>query len=185
MAVSVALAAVASWQAASWQVGLIVTGGFAVLALVLHGAGMALVRAVRPLSRTRIFALRHAVLSLQRPGNQTRVILLAVGLGAFFVLGVRALQGNLLDEFSIELEQGGPDMFLIDIQQDQAEQVRAFLTSRIPAGAAPPRIIPVLRARVTGVRGAEVNLEDVRAVRERGSLAREYTDHLSRPPREQ
>ncbi len=183
VAVSVALAAVASWQAASLQVGLIVTGGFAVLALVLHGAGMALVRAVRPLSRTRIFALRHAVLSLQRPGNQTRVILLAVGLGAFFVLGVRALQGNLLDEFSIELEQGGPDMFLIDIQQDQAEQVRAFLTSRIPAGAAPPRIIPVLRARVTGVRGAEVNLEDVRAVRERGSLAREYTDHLSRSPR--
>jgi putative ABC transport system permease protein len=40
----------------------------------------------------------------------------------------------------------------------------------------------VLRARVTGVRGAEVNLDDVRAVRERGSLAREYTityrDHL-------
>ena len=182
LAVSVALAAVASWQAASLQVGLIVTGGFGALALILHGAGVALVTSVRPLARTRIFALRHAVLSLQRPGNQTRVILLAVGLGAFFVLGVRAVQGNLLDEFSIELEQGGPDMFLIDIQQDQVEQVRGFLTSRIPAGAAPPRMIPVLRARVTGVRGAEVNLDDVQAVRERGSLAREYTityrDHL-------
>ena len=182
VAVSVALAAVASWQAASLQVGLIVTGGFGALALILHGAGVALVTAVRPLARTRNFALRHAVLSLQRPGNQTRVILLAVGLGAFFVLGVRAVQGNLLDEFSVDLEQGGPDMFLIDIQQDQAEPVRAFLTARIPAGAAPPRVIPVLRARVTGVRGAEVNLDDVRAVRERGSLAREYTityrDHL-------
>ena len=42
------------------------------------------------------FPLRHAVLSLRRPGNQTRVILLAVGLGCFFVLGVRALQQNLL-----------------------------------------------------------------------------------------
>ena len=182
VAVSVALAAVASWQAASLQVGLIVTGGFGALALILHGAGVALVKSVRPLSRTRVFALRHAVLSLQRPGNQTRVILLAVGLGAFFVLGVRAVQGNLLDEFAVELEQGGPDMFLIDIQQDQAEQVRGFLTARIPAGAAPPRVIPVLRARVTGVRGAEVNLDDVQAVRERGSLAREYTityrDHL-------
>lgn len=182
VAVSVALAAVASWQAASLQVGLIVTGGFGVLALVLHGAGVALVKGIGPLSRTRIFALRHAVLSLQRPGNQTRVILLAVGLGTFFVLGVRALQGNLLDEFSVELEEGGPDMFLIDIQQDQSEQVRAFLTARMPPGSAPPRVIPVLRARVTGVRGAEVNLDGVRAVRERGSLAREYTvtyrDHL-------
>jgi putative ABC transport system permease protein len=181
-AVSAALAAVASWQAASVEVGLIVSGGFAAIALLLHGAGMGLVRAIKPLTRTRIFALRHAVLSLRRPGNQTRVILLAVGLGAFFVLGVRALQGNLLSEFSLELEQGGPDMFLIDIQQDQVDQVRAFLSERIAPGSEPPRVIPVLRARVTGVRGSEVTLENVQDVRGRGSLAREYTvtyrDHL-------
>ena len=180
--VSLALAAVASWQAASVQVGLIVMGGFAAVALVLHAAGLALVWAIRPLSRTRVFAVRHAVLSLQRPGNQTRVILLAVGLGAFFVLGVRALQSNLLEEFAVELQQGGPDMFLIDIQQDQTEPLRAFLSERIAPGSEPPRLIPVLRARVTAVRGAEVNLETVRDVRGRGSLGREYTityrDHL-------
>jgi putative ABC transport system permease protein len=180
--VGLALIAVASWQAASWQVGLIVCGGFAVLALLLHGAGVGLVRAVRPLARTRVFALRHAVLSLQRPGNQTRVILLAVGLGAFFVLGVRALQSNLLDEFAINLQEGGPDMFLVDIQQDQVESLRSFLRGRLPAGTPEARLIPVLRARVTGVKGAEVNLESYRDVRGRGSLGREYTityrDHL-------
>lgn len=180
--VGVALAAVASWQAASLDVGLMVSGGFAAIALLLHGAGIGLVKAVRPLARTRIFALRHAVLSLQRPGNQTRVILLAVGLGAFFVLGVRALQSNLLSEFSLELEQGGPDMFLIDIQQDQVEQVRAFLSQRIAPGSEPPRVIPVLRARVTGVRGADVSFENGQDTRGRGSLRREYTityrDHL-------
>ncbi|MBA2303346.1 MAG: ABC transporter permease [Acidobacteria bacterium] len=182
VAVSLALIAVASWQAASLQVGLIVCGGFGAIALVLHGAGMVLVGAIRPLSQTRLFALRHAVLSLQRPGNQTRVILLAVGLGAFFVLGVRALQSNLLEELSIELNEGGPDMFLVDIQQDQVEPVRAFLNSRITPGFALPRLIPVLRARVTAVRGAEVNLETFQDVRGRGALAREYTityrDHL-------
>ena len=72
----------------------------------------------------------------RRPGNQTRVVLLAVGLGTFFVLGVRALQSNLLDEFSVELDKGGPDMFLIDIQQDQVERVRAFLTDRAATGSA-------------------------------------------------
>jgi putative ABC transport system permease protein len=180
--VTLALVAVAAWQAASLEVGLIVSGGFAALALLLHGAGMALVRLIRPLASVRIFAMRHAVLSLQRPGNQTRVILLAVGLGVFFVLGIRALQSNLLDEFSIELEQGGPDMFLIDIQQDQVADLRTFLSERIDPGSAPPRLIPVLRARVTGVRGAEVNLESYEDVRGRGSLGREYTityrDHL-------
>ncbi|MBA2260052.1 MAG: ABC transporter permease [Acidobacteria bacterium] len=180
--VSAALVGIASWQAASVRVGLIVCGGFAGVALLLLGAGALMVRAVRPLARTRIFALRHAVLGLRRPGNQTRVVLLAVGLGTFFVLGVRALQSNLLDEFSLELDRGGADMFLIDIQQDQVERVRAFLADRIAPGSAPARLIPVLRARVTGVRGREVNLDNFQDVRGRGSLAREYVityrDHL-------
>ena len=180
VAVSLSLLAIAAWQAASLTVGAIVCTGFAGVALVLHLGGMGLVRAVRPLSTAPWFPLRHAVRSLRRPGNQTRVILLAVGLGSFFVLGVRALQTNLLEEFALELDRGGPDMFLIDIQQDQVDGVRAFLNER--AGAIPPRIIPVLRARVTGVRGREVNLESFQDVRGRGSLGREYVityrDHL-------
>ena len=180
--VAVALVVVASWQASSFTVGVIVCGGFAGLALLLHGAGVALVRALRPLARARHFAVRHAVMSLQRPGNQTRVILLAVGLGAFFVLGVRALQSNLLEEFSLDIQKGGPDMFLVDIQQDQVESLRPFLAQQGTPGAGDVRLIPVLRARVTAVKGAEVNLENYEDVRGRGSLAREYTityrDHL-------
>ena len=60
----------------------------------------------RPLALARWFPLRHAVIGLRRPGNQTRVILLAVGLGSFFVLGVRALQSNLVANFSLEAQRG-------------------------------------------------------------------------------
>jgi putative ABC transport system permease protein len=169
--VSAALIAVAAWQAASLPVALVVCGGFAGISLILHGVGALVVRAVRPLAAAPYFPLRHAVVSLRRPGNQTRVILLAVGLGTFFVLGVRALQANLLAQFSMQLQQGGADMFLIDIQQDQVDGVRGFFKT---AGLAEPRLIPVLRARVTGVRGAEVNLESYADVRGRGGLGREY-----------
>jgi putative ABC transport system permease protein len=176
--VSAALVAVAAWQAASLRVGLVVSLGFAGIAFILHLAGMALVRAVRPLATARWFPLKHAVIGLRRPGNQTRVILLAVGLGSFFVLGVRALQSNLLSEFSINLQRGGADMFLIDVQQDQVDGMRTFLTGR----AASFTLIPVLRARVTAVKGREINLENYQDVRGRGSLAREYVityrDHL-------
>jgi putative ABC transport system permease protein len=170
--VSVALVGVAAWQAASLQAGAIVCLGFAGIAIVLHVAGAALVRAIAPLAAAPWFPLRHAVVSLRRPGNQTRVILLAVGLGSFFVLGVRALQTNLLAEFSLDVGRAGADLFLIDIQQDQAEGVRAFLRQRAPDGNG--KLVPVLRARVTGVRGRDVNLESYSDVRGRGSLAREY-----------
>ena len=46
------------------------------------------------------------MLHLSRPGNQTRVILLAVGLGSFFIIGVRALQASLLEEFSLASTRG-------------------------------------------------------------------------------
>jgi putative ABC transport system permease protein len=172
--VSAALVGLTSWQASSLRVGLIVCAGFTALALVLQLTGRLLVRAVSPLASARSFPLRHAVLHISRPGNQTRVILLAVGLGAFFIVGVRALQANLLQEFSVESTANGPDMFLMDVQRPQVDQVRAFLTD--PAhGAGQFRLLPVLRARVTGVNGRETNLESYEDVRARGSLSREYT----------
>jgi putative ABC transport system permease protein len=172
--VSAALVAVASWQAASLRVGLSVCLGFAVLAVVLVYAGRLLVTLVAPLSNAPSFPLRHAVLHLSRPGNQTRVILLAVGLGAFFIVGVRSLQASLLAEFSIQVSADAADMFLLDVQRGQADGMRAFLND--PAnGAGSWKLLPVLRARVTGVSGRVTTLETFEEVRARGSLGREYT----------
>jgi len=180
--VSAALVAVASWQAASVRVGLYVCGGFAGIAVVLHLVSSGVVRAVRPIAHARWFPLRHAVLSLGRPGNQTRVILLAVGIGSFFVIGVRSLQANLLQQFTLELGSSGADMFLIEILPSQASDVRAFLDARKAPGSGEPRLIPVLRARVTGVRGHATNLETYDDVRRQGPMSREFTityrDHL-------
>lgn len=172
--VGLALVAVAAWQGGSLRVGLIVCGGFVLVAGVLWAAGWVLVKATRPLRHARLFAVRHAALHIDRPGNQTRLVLLAVGLGCFFIVGVRAVQSNLLGQFSFDLAADTPDMFLIDIQQDQAGPIQAFLGSRVPE-AGRPRLLPVLRARVVGVRGQEVNLDSIEEVRGRGSLAREYT----------
>jgi putative ABC transport system permease protein len=177
--VSMALAAVASWQAGSGRVGGIVTLALAGIAVVVVGAGAGLVRAVAPLSWSRRFAIRHAVINLRRPGNQTRVILMAVGLGAFFVIGVRVIQANLLREIAIELGEDAPDMFLVDVQQDQTAGIRALMLDRTRIE---PKLVPVLRARVVGVRGRDVNLDSYEDVRGRGSLGREYVityrDHL-------
>jgi len=169
--VTAGVVALAGWQAASWRVGAAVCGGFAVLAGVLQLAGWLLVKTTRPLQRSRHFALRHAVLHLNRPGNQTRVVLLAVGLGSFFLVGVRAVQSNLLREFAIEAGANAPDMFLIDVQRDQAQELHAFLRERT---GSEPRLLPVLRARITQVRGKATNLDDIEDVRGRGPLSREY-----------
>jgi putative ABC transport system permease protein len=169
--IGAALTAVAVWQADALDAGLYVSAGLAVVALALASAGGALVRLVRPLASSRRFALRHAVISLGRPGNQTRVILTAVGLGCFFILGVRSIQSNLITEFSLDVGAGAPDLVLIDIQRDQLDGVRAVIQ---PYLRAEPTLLPLLRGRVVGVDGQAVQLESAEQVRRQGELGREY-----------
>jgi putative ABC transport system permease protein len=180
--VTAALVAITVWQAASLRVGVVVCLGFAGLGFALQLAGRGLVKAVSPLANARSFPLRHAVLHLSRPGNQTRVILLAVGLGAFFIVGVRSLQASLLDDFSVQAAADSPDMFLLDVQTAQVDALRAFLAE--PANdTSHVQIIPVLRARVVAVDGKETRVDTMDGVRQRRpGLQREFTityrDHL-------
>jgi putative ABC transport system permease protein len=169
------LVALTIWQAGSLRIGSIVAIGFAATAFVLHLAGIGLIKAIQPLARSPWFPLRHAVLQLSRPGSQARIVLLAVGLGSFFIVGVRSLQENLIREFTVNLSPDLPDMFLLDVQQDQVAGVSQVLDKWRTPEAASPRLLPVLRARVVGVEGREISLDNYEDVRGRGSLAREYT----------
>jgi putative ABC transport system permease protein len=169
-AIATGVVLVAIWQADSVRAGVIVSVGLGVLGAILLGVGRLLIWAVRPLTRSKRFALRHAMVSLGRPGNQTAVILLAVGLGAFFILGVRAVQENLLAEFDQQIGRNTPDLVLIDIQPDQVDGVRDLTTARVAA----PSLVPMMRARVVAVDGAKLHLPTAEDVRQQGDLTREF-----------
>ena len=169
--IAAALCAVAVWQAGSLKSGAYVSAGLALVAGVLQLASLGLVRGVAPLTRSTRFSLRHAMISLGRTGNQTRVILMAVGLGAFFILAIRIVQSNLLTELSAGTSGKSPDIVLIDVQTDQVDGV-STLVRRYATTA--PRMIPMTRARIVGVSGRRVQLNTTIDVREEGNLGREY-----------
>ena len=181
--VTAALVALTAWQAASLRVGLVVCGRL-LRCWRWRCTGRDSCWSGRSRRWRRLAHFRCGTPSCTSPALaiRRRVILLAVGLGAFFIVGVRSMQSSLLDEFwRSSASADGPDMFLMDIQRDQLAGVREFLSDP-QRGAGGFQLIPVLRARVTGVEGRETNLESFEDVRERGSLGREYTvtyrDHL-------
>jgi putative ABC transport system permease protein len=88
-------------------------------------------------------------------------------------VGVRSLQANLLEQFSVTLDGSAADMFLIDVQPAQAAEVERLLGEL--TGMAPPPAIPVLRARVTAVAGRLITAGNAEEVRRRGGLGREFT----------
>ncbi|HEV2915832.1 MAG TPA: FtsX-like permease family protein [Pyrinomonadaceae bacterium] len=160
-----------SWQAGSIRVGLIFLSGLAVTAALLYGAAFLLVLLVRRARNIRSFALRQAVSSLHRPGNQTRVIIMAVGLGAFVVMAIQSLQTNLLNEIDISRRAQLPNMFLIDIQTDQKQGVENLIEG---ATGVRPELIPTVRARIYAIDGREIDLEQREMREQRGRLGREY-----------
>ncbi|ODS59568.1 MAG: hypothetical protein ABS36_01155 [Acidobacteria bacterium SCN 69-37] len=178
-AIGLMLVIVAVWQAGSIRTGLYVSLGLAVISGLLYVAGLGLVRLTRPLVASPRFAVRHAAISLGRPGNQTRVILMAVGLGCFFILGVRSTQVALVTDLTTGIGQRSPDFVLIDIQADQMAGVQQTLA---PFAGVPVRIVPNMRGRVAAVDGTRLQLASPEAVREYGRLSREYgltfRDHL-------
>ncbi|MCA1633691.1 MAG: ABC transporter permease [Acidobacteria bacterium] len=169
--VIVGLALLASWQAGSLKVGVFFLAGLGAAAALLYMAAWALVTLVRRARHLNSFAIRQAVNSLHRPGNQTRVTVMAVGLGVFLVMAILSLEANLLDEFDLTRRGNIPNMFLIDVQKDQVEGVREIVGRATGTRA---ELIPTVRARIVAINGREVDLDAAEMKRERGRLGREY-----------
>ncbi|HEX8459551.1 MAG TPA: FtsX-like permease family protein [Pyrinomonadaceae bacterium] len=171
LCVIAALVALAAWQAGSFRVGAFFMAGLALAAGALQLTAMLIIFLVRRARHVRSFALRHAVNSLYRPGNQTRVVVLAVGLGAFLVIATHSLQRNLVREFDPAARAQLPSMFLIDVQREQKEGVEELVER---ATGERPTLVPTVRMRIAAVNGQSIDLDDRERRQQRGMLGREY-----------
>jgi putative ABC transport system permease protein len=142
------LFAIAAWQSGSVKNAGIFLGWLVVTTITLNLVGTVLLWSLSHLHHLRSFVLRQGINSLYRPGNQTRVILFAVGLGALSVIAIRLHQVNVLDQFNLELDGAVGDIFLIDIQKDQRDGVAARIAEM---GGNETQLIPVVQARIVGV----------------------------------
>jgi putative ABC transport system permease protein len=170
-AVALGLLLLVSWQAGSIQVGSFFLVGLAVTATTLYFAAGLLVAIVRRLKPAGSFAVRQAIASLYRPGNQTRVIVMIVGIGVFLVIAIQSLQSNLIREFDISRGGSLPGMFLIDIQKDQSDGVAELIKRETGED---PTMIPTIRTRIVEIDGRAVDFSQSELRSERRRLGREY-----------
>ncbi|HKX31309.1 MAG TPA: FtsX-like permease family protein [Blastocatellia bacterium] len=174
--VAVGLLAVASWQGGSLKIGGIFLGSLAAMTIILHLAATVLMKFLGGLRHKPSFVWRQGISSLYRPGNQTRIIVMAVGLGVFCIVGVRSLQLNLRSEFSLDLDAVRADLYMIDIQKDQRAGVEEIVAGY--TGSKPP-LIPTVRARISRISTDEQvphrsNPNGTPAREQRGMFSREY-----------
>ena len=165
------LLGLAVWQAGSLTVGIFFLVGLGITSLVLYAAAVLLTWVLKKFKNFGNFSISQAINSLHRPGNQTRIILLAVGLGAFVVLAVQSLQTNLVREFDFTKNQRLPSMFFIDVQKSQIDEFGKLIEKSTDEKA---EIIPTIRARISYVNGKPIDYEDKEVREQSGQIGREF-----------
>ncbi|HKO93918.1 MAG TPA: FtsX-like permease family protein, partial [Polyangiaceae bacterium] len=156
----------------SARVAVIFTLSIAAALLVLFALAYGIVRVARRLGpRLPSFHLRQGVANLERPGNQTSAVIVALGLG-FVLLGTllifqRSLEGMLAIEERTEL----PNLFVLDIQPEQAGDVAAQLAA---AGAEELVFSPMISARIASINDRPVDQSRVT----RDEVERSWEDRM-------
>jgi putative ABC transport system permease protein len=179
-AVAGGLGALALWQAGSLRVGLVfvgAAGGAVALLAALAWSARALVpRLPRPAS----LAWRHGLGGLHRPGSQTVGVAVALGIGVTLLTAVALLERALGAQLDLERRREAPSFFFVDIQPDQVERFRAALAT-VP-GASAPTLVPVVRARLAAIDGAEIARERWAGRPDAWRVRREYVLTFAEAP---
>src|SRR5690606_12832405 len=123
-AATIAFVLVFSWiQMQSWLQALAFTGGVVGAFLMLGGMALLLMRVVkRTLRETWGYLWRQGFANVHRPNNQTVTLVIAIGLGTFFMCTLYIVQDLLVRRVSLSASDNQPNMVLFDIQEGEKDE---------------------------------------------------------------
>ncbi|HEU5291578.1 MAG TPA: FtsX-like permease family protein, partial [Cyclobacteriaceae bacterium] len=164
---------------ASVQTESLLTGGLfflgllaalGLLALVAMGL-LFLVRRFFPSQAS--FIWRHSLSSLFRPNNQTRVLMVAIGLGTFIIATLNIVEKSLLGQVEFTGQENQSNTILFDIQASQKTGVVKLMEdNKLPVN----QVVPIITCRLSEVKGKTIDAiqQDTTDKIRNWALTREY-----------
>ena len=111
----------------------------------------------RSISSRLPFVLRQGLSNLHRPQNQTQVLVLCLGIGAFLILTLILSKHQLISQVKRSGNDKNPNMVLFDIQPDQLQQITSMLSRlKLPI----IQQVPIVSMRLSSING--VPIEQIR-----------------------
>jgi putative ABC transport system permease protein len=172
--IAVGVAAFAWAQTGDWRAAIGFPLGVAavlgLLALVAKGV-MAAVRRFFP--HRWPYPARQGLANLYRPGNQTLVLMLTLGLGTFLIATLWLVQTSLLDQIALTDDGERPGLILFDIQPDQREGIADLVRAE---GEPVLDRIPVVTMTLSAINGEDTDAlrQDTTRDLPNWALRREY-----------
>ena len=163
------------WAAGDARTGGIVGAGFlaciAAFALIARG----LLKSLQGLRRGSLpvagVAWRFALAAMQRRPGATVAQLVALAVGLMALLLLALVRTDLVDQWRGQAPANAPNRFVINIQPDQADAVRA----RLQAAQIPGALLePMIRGRLIEIDGRRIGPESYDDERARALVDREF-----------
>jgi putative ABC transport system permease protein len=99
------------------------------------------------------FVLRHSLSSLFRPNNQTRVLLVTIGLGAFIISTLNIVEQSMLGQVEFTGQENQSNTILFDIQPGQKDGVvKLMQDNKLKVN----QVVPIITCRLSEVKGKRV-----------------------------
>jgi putative ABC transport system permease protein len=149
-----------AWLVGTSEMLVVSVVGLGVGAVLLYIAALALVRLIGPLRSGAGVAWRYGLANIARRRADSVAQVMAFGFGLTVLLLLSGVRTGLLDTWYASLPADAPNHFMINIQREEADGVRAIFAER---GQEPPKLVPMVRGRLTAIDG-----EDVMTRRRRG-----------------
>ncbi len=143
------------WLLRDWRYAMGFVAGilttFAILAAVAHF----LMRGIKfYFPSTWSFTARQSLLNLFRPQNQTLILILSIGVGAFLISTLYFTKDLLLAQTSVEKQADSPNIILLDVQSNQREAVSGAIRNK---DLSVLDDIPIVTMRIQNLKGTPVN----------------------------
>ncbi len=119
------------------------------------------------------FIVRHSLSSLFRPNNQTRVLLVTIGLGAFIISTLNIVEESMLSQVEFTGQENQSNTILFDIQPGQKDGVIKLMEDN---HLKVNQVVPIITCRLRELKGklVEVLQADTTDKIPNWALTREY-----------
>lgn len=156
----------AAYQTKSWLVGSLFFAGLSLALLALAGVAWLLLKLVRKFFPTSApFVWRHALANLFRPNNQTQMLMVSIGLGAFIIATLNIVEQSMLSQVEFAGNENQSNTIMFDIQPSQKEGVLKLMEEhKLPIN----QVVPIVTCRLSELKGKPIDF-----------LQRDTTDSIS------
>jgi putative ABC transport system permease protein len=144
----------AAFQTKSWLTGIYFFMGLLAALGGLTGVAALLLLLVRKFFPLRAaFIWRHSLSNLFRPNNQTRVLMVTIGLGAFIISTLNIIEKSLLGQVEFTGQENQSNTILFDIQPDQREGIVKLMENhKLKVN----QVVPIVTCRLSKVKNKSV-----------------------------